>query len=152
MLCKLILFGTHDVEKSSQQESSPQDGLACVCAYNLTRSTHRTEKLRSNTDKAKITTKSQLLQLFLLPSFILIAKSPIFISVTGLKLCCERTYTKVSYQWWANLVYKNRQNVLCLWKTNTVNWVKWKHFSWMHFSKSTEFQINRLLLVLKLRT
>jgi len=46
MLCKLTLFETHDVEKSSQQESSPQDGLACVCAYSLTRSTHRTEKLR----------------------------------------------------------------------------------------------------------
>jgi hypothetical protein len=45
MLCKLVLFETHDVEKSSQQESSPQDGLACVRAYSLTRSTHWTEKL-----------------------------------------------------------------------------------------------------------
>ena len=97
MLCKLILFETHDVEKSSQQESYPQDGLAYVFTYSLTRSTHRTVKLRLNTDKAQITTKLQLLQLLLLSRFIFIAKCPTFISVTGWKLCCKRTCTKLTY-------------------------------------------------------
>jgi hypothetical protein len=102
---------------------------------------------RLNTDKAQISTKILLFQKFLLLRFILIAKYPIFILVTGLKFC-ERACT---YHWLVNPVYNDRQNALYLWKTNTLESLKWKHFSWMYFSMSTVFQITRLLLMLKLR-